>query len=79
MSVWIMTERGWRPFAKACENSNNLEGVYHPQTIEAARAWNSSRADRFLTANALSSMDKQQFFRGDHFIEPLYGAFGEKL
>jgi len=77
MSVWIKTERGWRPFSKACCNSNDLQGVYTNTPIEQAQAENALRADRFAYC-----LDKDQFgqsFRGDHFIEPLYGAYGEKL
>lgn len=80
MSVWIKTAQGWRPFAKACENSNDLQGVYMPTPIEEARAWNSERADRFNVANSIGNkMEKMHHFRGDHFPEPLYGAFGETL
>jgi hypothetical protein len=79
MSVWIKTRQGWRPFSKACVNSNDLQGVYSPVTLEQAQMSNSLRADRFLVANGLGTMDKQAYFRGDHFIEPIYGAFGEKL
>jgi len=81
MSVWIMTEeRGWRPFAKVCSNSNDLHGVYMPQTTEAVRQEIADRLPRFLAANAIGNrIDKEHFFRGDSFIEPIFGAFGEKL
>ena len=67
-----------------CPNSNNLEGVYRSEPIEKVQKQLSSRMERFLRANAIGSMlDKQQYFRGDHFIDngyaPMTGAFGEKL
>lgn len=82
MSLYIKTEHGWRPLAISfapCSNSNDLQGVYRPEDIEAVRARMPSRIERFCRANGLSMMDKQAYFRGHSFIEPIYGAFGEKL
>lgn len=83
MSLYIKTEKGWRPLVISfapCSNSNDLQGVYRPEPIEKVRVQLRSRMERFLTANNLGNMlDKQHYFRGDHFIEPLFGAFGEKL
>lgn len=75
----IMTINGWRPLHVPCTNTNQLEGVYRPEVIDEVRKKMPSRLERFLEANAKSIMEKQQHFRGHHFIEPLYGAFGEKL
>lgn len=79
---YIKTENGWAPWLashKVCDNHNKLEGVYRPEDIEVVRAKLKPRIERFLAANGLSMMAKQEFFRGHSFIEPLYGAFGEKL
>lgn len=83
MSLYIKTEDGWKPlwisFAP-CSNSNDLQGVYRPEPVEVVQQKLQPRIARFLAANGLGSMlEKQQYFRGDHFIEPLFGAFGEKI
>lgn len=71
--------RPWLPACVPCSNSNDLQGVYRPAHISEARRQIAERLERFLAANALGSMDKQAHFRGDNYIEPIYGAFGEKL
>jgi len=74
----IMTDRGWRPFHalnKACPNSNDLKGVYRPENVERVRAAMSSRADRF----AFVLDNEQTGSRCGEFVEPMFGAFGEKL
>jgi len=82
MSLYIKTADGWKPLVISfapCSNSNDLQGVYRPEPIEAVRAQYASRLTRFIRANGLSMMEKQAHFRGHSFIEPIYGAFGEKL
>ena len=83
MCLWIMTERGWRPWHasnRPCPNSNDLQGVFRPQTKEEAEAEVAKRIPRFLEANGIQNlMLKQQYFSGNSFIEPISGPFGEKL
>jgi hypothetical protein len=78
----IMTDRGWRPFhalnERVCVNSNDLQGVYRPATLEQAIASNATRADRWIEAMQHKATRMSQF-SGDHFMEPIKGAFGEKL
>jgi hypothetical protein len=63
-----------------CSNHNDVEGCYTPEDIEAVHVEMSARADRFNTANCIQNMmEKMHHFRGDHFPEPIYGAFGEEL
>lgn len=73
----IMTAVGWRPLTPRCVNHNKLEGVFRPVPLEQAQAENSARADRF--AVALANDQYGRSFRGDHFAEPISGAFGDKL
>lgn len=77
----IMTEEGWQQLGngKVCSNHNKLEGVYRPQPIGLVLQQLESRRLRFLAANEKSILEKQQHFSGHNFLEPLYGAFGEKL
>ena len=78
MTYVIKTDRGWMPFHALnapCSNSNDLKGVYRPENIEKVRAALSSRADRF----AFVLEDEQTGDRCGIFVEPIYGAFGEKL
>lgn len=81
--LYIMTAEGWKPWVASCipcPNSNKLEGVFRPEPIEQFRKKYASRLERFLEANAIGNLlDKQHYFNGDSFIEPMYGAFGEKL
>lgn len=80
MCLWIMTDRGWRPWHASnipCSNSNDLQGVFKNVPVEKAQADNAARADRFIRA-----LDDDQYgpgFRGKEFAEPIFGAFGEKL
>lgn len=80
---YIMTDRGWQPWVasyKVCDNHNKLEGVYRPEPLEEVRKKLKPRLERFLAANGIQNrMEKEHFFRGDSFIEPIFGAFGEKL
>lgn len=78
----IMTAEGWQQLGngKVCSNHNKLEGVYRPEPIETVLQQLEGRRQRFLAANGIQNMmDKQHYFSGDHFNEPLVGAFGEKL
>ncbi len=79
----IKTAEGWKPWLpsyRVCSNSNKLEGVYRPENIDVVRVKMVSRIERFLAANAVgNNLDKQQYFSGDSFNEPMYGAYGEKL
>lgn len=83
MCLWIMTARGWRPWHASnlpCSNSNDLQGVFRPQTKEEAEAEVAKRIPRFLEANNIQNMQlKQAFFSGNSFIEPIFGPFGERL
>ena len=80
---YIKTAEGWKPWAasyKVCDNHNDLQGVFTNTSVKQVQSEMSVRSDRFLDANSIQSMiEKQRYFRGDHFIEPLFGAFGEKL
>lgn len=83
MSLYIKTEQGWRPLIISfapCPNSNDLKGVYRPDNRDDLPKQLEGRLARFLRANNIGNMlDKQHHFRGDHFNEPIFGAFGEKL
>lgn len=87
MSLFIMTEKGWRPLwisHAPCSNSNDLQGVYRPEDIEVVKPRMRSRVQRFLEANGIGNMlEKQHYFRSDEFSDngyaPMKGAFGEKL
>jgi hypothetical protein len=83
MSLYIKTEQGWRPLVISfapCSNSNDLQGVFRPENRDDLPRKMEGRIARFLKANAIGNMmEKQHFFRGDSFDEPIYGAFGEKL
>jgi len=83
MTYMIKTAAGWRPFLALnvpCPNSNDLQGVYRPEPIEVVQKKYESRLTRFLAANGIQNrMEKMHYFRGDSFIEPIHGAFGEKL
>jgi hypothetical protein len=77
----IMTDRGWRPFHalnKPCANSNSLEGVYRPETIERSRGLLAKRFERWAADMQYEETRKNKF-SGDRYNEPLFGAFGEKL
>jgi hypothetical protein len=78
----IMTAEGWQQLGngKICSNHNRLEGVYRPPNITLVLAELAARADRFNAANSIGNLvEKAHHFRGDHFLEPIFGAFGEKL
>ena len=81
--LYIMTSEGWKPWLPTCvpcSNSNDLQGVYRDVPINEVERDLDIRIDRFLFANGIGSMvEKQQYFRGNHFIVPLHGAFSEKL
>lgn len=78
--IWIMTALGWREFHKECPNSNKIEGAYRPGNPEIGALVMAGRTERFCHALAdFHPVHNASQFRGDHFIEPLYGAFGEKL
>ena len=81
--LYIMTERGWQPWLpsyRVCDNHNKLEGVYRPDNRDELPVKMKGRIARFLEANGIGNMlEKQHHFRGDHFNEPIYGAYGEKL
>lgn len=78
--MWIMTSQGWRPLYRPCVNSNDLKGVYTATTLSEMRSAIAARCERFNQANGIQNMlAKQEFFAGDSFREPLFGAFGEKL
>lgn len=56
------------------------EGIYRPEDYDEMKAKMIGRVSRFLSANAIGNMmAKQEFFSNDHFREPIFGAFGEKL
>lgn len=56
------------------------EGIYRPEPIEQVRQKMHWRIERFLAANAIgNNLAKQEFFSGDSFNEPIFGAYGEKL
>jgi hypothetical protein len=83
MSLYIKTENGWRPLVISfapCPNSNDLQGVYRPDDRDELPKKMRGRLERFLAANNIGNMlDKQHYFSGDSFNEPMFGAFGEKL
>lgn len=83
MSLYIKTENGWRPLVISfapCPNSNDLQGVYRPDDITDLPKKMEGRIARFLEANGIGNMmEKQHYFRGDSFDEPIFGAFEEKL
>ena len=77
----IMTDRGWRPFHelnKPCPNSNDLKGVYRPGDITVNRGLLAKRFERWA-ADLQYEETRRNKFSGDHYNEPLFGAFGEKL
>lgn len=74
--------RGWVQLGdgKVCSNANDVQGVFCPENIEDVRERVGSRVDRFLQANSIgNNLAKQEFFSGDSFNEPLFGAYGERL
>jgi len=83
MTLYIKTADGWKVWLaayKVCDNHNKLEGVYRNPQIEDVQQELDVRIDLFLAANGVQSMaEKQSHFRGNSFILPLHGAFGEKL
>lgn len=81
--LFIKTADGWKPWLPTCvpcPNSNDLQGVFQSEPIEKVQQELEPRISRFVFANGVGNMiEKQQYFRGDAFIVPLYGAYGEKL
>lgn len=81
--LYIMTSNGWKPWLPTCvpcSNSNNLQGVYRGEALSVVQEKLKPRIDRFLTAlDNFHPVNHGHEFRGDHFIEPLFGAYGEKL
>ncbi len=75
--MYIMTEDGWRLIETYCDNSNDLRGVFRVTTVEKVQKELDPRIDRFLDANDGQAINRA--FRGTHFVEPLFGAFGERL
>jgi len=53
------------------------EGIYRPEPIEKVRAELAARAERFI--HALDTDQYGSSFRGNEFIEPLFGPYGNKL
>lgn len=80
MSIWIMTERGWRPIASVSSNQNDCEGVFRPASYAQARAETMARAvgyQRDVHRYLMGELSKEQVYRS--FDVPMFGAFGEKL
>jgi hypothetical protein len=78
--MWIKTADGWREFPLVCPNSNKLEGVYRPTSPKILAFVMDVRVERFCAAlHAYHPVHNAGDFRGDHFVEPLTGAFVEKL
>lgn len=74
MSVMIMTAQGWRPFYKACVNSNQLEGVFRNISPEEARAVTAAHTEAFCKVIGTGSIRDIKAFRF-----PMSGAYGEKI
>lgn len=56
------------------------EGIHRSEDLDTIQRKLHWRAERFLKANGVGNlMEKQHYFRGDHFNEELLGAYGEKL
>ena len=78
--MWIKTVDGWRELPLVCPNSNTLEGVYRPTNPDILGYVMRTRAERFCRAlHEFHPVHNAGEFRGDHLVEPLFGAFGEKL
>lgn len=80
MTVFIKTSQGWRPFYKACVNSNQLEGLFKSISPAEAQAETGARAQEYaddVDAYINGNLRKEQIFRS--FNRPVYGAYGEKL
>ena len=76
----IKTVNGWRPLIAPCVNSNQLEGVYAPESRASASADNEIRAEFYANDVRLyiaGGLRKEQIFRS--FNVPRRGAYGEKL
>lgn len=81
MTYVIMTDRGWRPFHelnKPCPNSNELQGVHRSEGVEKTRGLLARRFERWK-ADMEFEETRRNKFSGDHYNEPLFGAFGERL
>lgn len=74
----IKTEDGWQPLQVVCSNHNKLEGVYRPTPLDRILLELTGRRDRWSAAMQFEDTRRNQF-SGDHFNEPLFGAFGEEL
>lgn len=73
----IKTENGYRPFLelnRPCPNSNQLEGVFRPQTMEQAQAETAVRAEAFCKL-----VESGDMYAIKSFNPPMTGAYGEKL
>ena len=83
MGYYIKTAEGWREIPKECPNSNQLEGVYRPMPQDMMHFLLQQRCDRFCAALSSeapgSTCGDPTQFRATEFIEPIFGAFGEKL
>ena len=80
MSIWIMTARGWRPFASVAVNQNDSVGVFRPASYEEAIGETVRRASDFerdVKSYLKGELSKERIFRS--FDVPVFGAFGEKL
>lgn len=88
--IEIKTAQGWRPLFAVCVNSNKLEGVFRPTSLEVVREETSERADVYCAAiqgwidgDDFGTKDMgqrwQAMWRASGQSTPLYGAYGEKL
>lgn len=78
--MWIKTVKGWRTFEAVCSNSNNLQGVFRPDTRGEAAAETVHRAlayERDVHLYIDGQLPAEQVTRS--FTVPIYGAFGEAL
>jgi hypothetical protein len=81
--LYIMTANGWQlwlPTCVPCSNSNDLQGVYRGERLAVVQSKLQPRIDAFCRAlGNFHPVNHAHEFRGDHYIEPLFGAYGEKL
>lgn len=81
--LYIMTARGWQlwvPSCIPCPNSNDLKGVFTSTPLKEVQRKMSDRTDRFCSElDNFHPVTNAGAFRGHEFVEPLVGAFGEKL